>query len=247
VTVAYLQNPKTAKTDWGREYPTRASARAAAPTYVYAAAGTATVMLGLLFGAVVATFSGAGIGAPPSGNPNTFSASVSGTNNAPVAEAATVQTFQSAQDDQTPTGSSKAATSAASSHVARTSHKAFINSSLASNHGNEGTSAAGKSEKTDTSTFAQLPPPPAVQPVDEAPRPAVFMIEGDVTVADYDATAGKIETQEGKTFSISTAAANTVALTWQDSTVNVHYRCDQGGNCTLIHGGVVLTNARLAI
>jgi hypothetical protein len=78
-----------------------------------------------------------------------------------------------------------------------------------------------------------------------AVRPASFSIEGDVTVAGYDALAGMIETREGKTFSVARAADESNGIPWADSLSNVHYRCDQSGNCTLFHGGWSVTNARM--
>ncbi len=75
--------------------------------------------------------------------------------------------------------------------------------------------------------------------------PASFMIEGDATVADYDALAGMIETQEGRTFSVAKSADESGGLPWADSLASVHYRCDQSGNCTLFHGGSSVTNVRM--
>ena len=76
--------------------------------------------------------------------------------------------------------------------------------------------------------------------------PATFMIEGDVTVADYDALAGMIETHEGRTFTIASAADESNAMPWPDSLSSVHYRCDQSGNCTLFHAGLTVSNVRMA-
>jgi hypothetical protein len=76
----------------------------------------------------------------------------------------------------------------------------------------------------------------------EGAAPA-FMIEGDATVADYDATTGLVETHEGKSFSIGPSAG--VNSSWDDYSGHVHYRCDKGGNCTLSRAGVVVPNARM--
>jgi hypothetical protein len=73
-----------------------------------------------------------------------------------------------------------------------------------------------------------------------------FMIEGDATVADYDATTGLVETHEGKSFSIGTAVSASNVTSWQDYAGHVHYRCDPGGNCRLSRAGVVVPNARMA-
>jgi hypothetical protein len=87
----------------------------------------------------------------------------------------------------------------------------------------------------------------AEQPV--APVKAyTFMIEGDMTVAGYDASAGMIQTDEGMTFVIDRGATESTAnaTLWQDSSANVHYRCDQSSNCTLYRSGLVVPNARRA-
>jgi hypothetical protein len=75
----------------------------------------------------------------------------------------------------------------------------------------------------------------------------VFMIEGDATVADFDANTGMVETRDGKSFSIGASATATNVNSWQDYFGHVHYRCDPGGNCTLTRVGVVVPNAKLAI
>lgn len=75
----------------------------------------------------------------------------------------------------------------------------------------------------------------------------VFMIEGDATVADFDANTGMVETRDGKSFSIGASVTATNVNSWQDYFGHVHYRCDPGGNCTLTRVGVVVPNAKLAI
>jgi hypothetical protein len=72
-----------------------------------------------------------------------------------------------------------------------------------------------------------------------------FYSEGDVTVADFNAITGTIESYEGRTFVIGASAAASVASAFQDSGSSVHYRCDQSGNCTLMRAGLVMQNVRL--
>jgi len=72
-----------------------------------------------------------------------------------------------------------------------------------------------------------------------------FFSEGDATVADFDTSAGKIETYEGRTFVLSAAATATASTSLEDSGWSVHYRCDQSGSCTLSRAGMVLQNVRL--
>jgi hypothetical protein len=70
-----------------------------------------------------------------------------------------------------------------------------------------------------------------------ASGPFFLGIEGDVTVASYDVADGRIQTYEGNKFILDRAAASGGAIRWQDFPFNVHYRCDEIGNCTLMRGG----------
>lgn len=91
-------------------------------------------------------------------------------------------------------------------------------------------------------------PVPAVVPVslDDVVGPVtVFYSEGDVTVVDYDATLDTILTNDGRTFVLGPTVAMSSAASWNDYRDNVHYRCDQGGKCTLTRSGVVALNAKL--
>lgn len=94
---------------------------------------------------------------------------------------------------------------------------------------------------------AALPPASEAARVDVAPEPFSFIIEGDVTVADYDASRGMIATREGKTFVIDRTAGEGDTAPWQDYRANLHYRCDQSRICTLFHAGVVVPNAKLSL
>ncbi len=74
--------------------------------------------------------------------------------------------------------------------------------------------------------------------------PFVLVIQGEATIAAYDAGTGTVETYEGQTFVLDKAAAETSAIRWPDFPFNVHYRCDEHGGCTLAHGGAT-ASARL--
>ncbi len=76
-----------------------------------------------------------------------------------------------------------------------------------------------------------------------ATGPFFLGIEGDVTIADYDAGTGSIQTYEGNNFLLAKASEPS-AIPWEDFPFNVHYRCDEGGNCTLAHHGAT-ASARL--
>ena len=89
-------------------------------------------------------------------------------------------------------------------------------------------------------------PIPSVVPVslDEQLAPAVFYSEGDATVVDYDSSLNTILTSDGRTFVIGSTVAMSTATPWGDYRSNVHYRCDQGGKCTLTRSGVIALNAK---
>jgi hypothetical protein len=70
-----------------------------------------------------------------------------------------------------------------------------------------------------------------------AAGPFVLCIEGDVRVANYDAGSGTIETYERQTYVLNPKAGASGTIPWQDFPINVHYRCDQPGNCTLYRRG----------
>ncbi len=76
-------------------------------------------------------------------------------------------------------------------------------------------------------------------------KPSNFYIEGDLKVVDYDATAGTITTDDGRTFVVGSTVAASNAAPWGEYRSNLHYRCNQTGSCTLSRAGAVAPNARL--
>jgi hypothetical protein len=78
---------------------------------------------------------------------------------------------------------------------------------------------------------------------DEAKSPN-FYSEGDLTVADYNATSGTIETSDGRTFVLGTTVRASSSTSWDDYRSSVHYRCDQEGSCTLERAGAIAPNAK---
>jgi hypothetical protein len=104
--------------------------------------------------------------------------------------------------------------------------------------------------KVDAPMVAAVNPAPAIlkqsTPI-PVTRTASFYSEGDATVVNFDASAGKIETYEGRTFAIGLATQPGNATSWEDYRANVHYRCDQFGNCTLARKGVVVRDAKLEL
>lgn len=92
----------------------------------------------------------------------------------------------------------------------------------------------------------QKPSPKAETPkfVASVPEPFVYFVEGNVTVANFDSISGTIDTYEGETFALNGTVAQTRTVSWLDYPPDVHYRCDQSWNCTLIHDGRVVLNAK---
>lgn len=62
-------------------------------------------------------------------------------------------------------------------------------------------------------------------------------IEGDVTIANFDTATGTIQTYEGETYVLDRTTVASNSIPWQKFPFNIHYRCDQAGDCTLKHGG----------
>jgi hypothetical protein len=76
-------------------------------------------------------------------------------------------------------------------------------------------------------------------------KPLTFYSEGDATVISYDAAGDTITTDDGRTFVIGATVSASTAVSWQDYRSNVHYRCDQNNNCSLVRTGVIALNAKL--
>jgi hypothetical protein len=72
-----------------------------------------------------------------------------------------------------------------------------------------------------------------------------FSIEGDDTIVDFDTSRGIIETGAGKFFFIDKSGGAASDYRWQDYPVEIHYRCDQGSECILMHAGAGALHVRL--
>jgi hypothetical protein len=68
-----------------------------------------------------------------------------------------------------------------------------------------------------------------------------FMVEGEDKIATFDASAGTIETYEGESFALD---KTTSAGIGDEVASNVHYRCDQFWNCSLILDGQIVPNVK---
>ena len=71
-----------------------------------------------------------------------------------------------------------------------------------------------------------------------------FTVEGEVTVSSYDSSAGVIDTYEGETFTLGKTLVASNAIRGDGIPSNLHYRCDQSRNCSLILDGQYVSNVR---
>lgn len=91
---------------------------------------------------------------------------------------------------------------------------------------------------------AFTPAPSDAASIDSSFKAPLLYREGDATVVNYDATGNTIETDDGTTFAVGPTVSESNATPWGEYHANVHYRCDQNGNCTLSRTGVIALNAR---
>jgi hypothetical protein len=68
-----------------------------------------------------------------------------------------------------------------------------------------------------------------------------FTVEGEDKIASYDASAGTIDTYEGESFAVDKTTSASIG---DEVASNVHYRCDQFWNCSLILDGQIVPNAK---
>jgi hypothetical protein len=74
--------------------------------------------------------------------------------------------------------------------------------------------------------------------------PSAFTVQGEVTVASYDDSAGTFDTYEGETFALDKTASTIGAMLLNSSVPGIQYTCDQFKNCTLTRDGRVVLNAK---
>ncbi|MGO9317412.1 MAG: hypothetical protein ACLPXT_14725 [Terracidiphilus sp.] len=72
-----------------------------------------------------------------------------------------------------------------------------------------------------------------------------YSIEGDDQIVEFDINRGVIETSGRKTFFANKTIMGSADTVWQDYPVNIHFRCDQNSNCTLMHAGAGALHVRL--
>ena len=70
----------------------------------------------------------------------------------------------------------------------------------------------------------------------EREHPSAFYLSGDADVNYYDSTSGVVEVASGQRFRLLNKSNATLAHTWANDDVQVHYKCDQFANCQLTDG-----------
>ena len=78
-----------------------------------------------------------------------------------------------------------------------------------------------------------------------APKPGDLSMEGEDTIAEYDANAGIIETAAARTFFVDKSGGEGNAARWRDYRGAFQYKCDQNAACTLTRAGAGVLHARL--
>lgn len=100
----------------------------------------------------------------------------------------------------------------------------------------------------DDSEFASIsveaPPALELPKPEESAKPFVFTVEGDVSLANFDGLTKTVDTYEGESFSLNQTPSASTDVAWQESVPNIHYRCDQSGNCDLIRAGQAFPNSK---
>jgi hypothetical protein len=72
-----------------------------------------------------------------------------------------------------------------------------------------------------------------------------FTVEGDQTAVAYDAQSGIVSTEGSGVFVVEKADRDVKVLHPQVTPSNVHYRCDQDANCSLIMASGIIPHARM--
>ena len=72
-----------------------------------------------------------------------------------------------------------------------------------------------------------------------------FSMEGDDAIVEFDVNRGVIVTSGRKTFFFDKKSVGSADPVWQEYPVNIHFRCDQSTNCTLMHSGAGALRVRL--
>ena len=73
----------------------------------------------------------------------------------------------------------------------------------------------------------------------------LFTIEGDQTAVAYDSQSGIVSTDGSGMFVVEKAPGEAPMVRAQETPSNVHYKCDQDANCSLIMASLIVPHAHL--
>jgi hypothetical protein len=91
-----------------------------------------------------------------------------------------------------------------------------------------------------------VPPAPVEEVKVEVPDERFrFTIEGDQTAVSYDAQSGVVSTEGTGLFMIEKPQPEATTVRPQEAPSNVHYKCDQDENCSLVMASLVVPHARM--
>ncbi len=242
---AYQRNQNDRSTYGYRQLP--GSGVASGPelkTLVFASVGVA---LGILVGTFVASSSLRGVSPVPSHNFVPTASAASTSVSPPVAAAASAASLDShAVQQQIPQPSvaqnSTIAKISTPHMVAVVAHKHHARKwRLAKRWSNAGHDPHTPLMESVTNSMPSNIPAPETE---HAADFIAFTVEGDVTLSNYDASTKTIDTYEGESFAVAQTASDGGAISWDEYPSNVHYTCDQSGNCNLIKAGLAVPNSK---
>jgi hypothetical protein len=72
-----------------------------------------------------------------------------------------------------------------------------------------------------------------------------FTIEGDQTAVAYDAQSGVVSTDGAGMFVVERVPGEIAQGRVQETPTNIHYKCDQDANCSLVMASLVVPHARM--
>jgi hypothetical protein len=203
-------------------------------------------MFGMVFGATIAaTFVTAPslMGTLNSGSDNSNTAAMT---SAPVAQSVHVSSVQSPAGKQSIKKAGSSVSTPAVGNSATHKRHAFHSASARMRFADWHKASHHWSHIAHPAIAPVQPSPSQTATPNDVAKSYAFFVEGDVTIADYNASTGTIETNDGRSFTIDTTVDATNAKVSLDYFGSVPYRCDQGGNCSLRGGGMVVPSAKMS-
>ncbi len=218
-------------------FPAQVSIGTRNSAYAFVAAAAS---LGLMFGLILAFLTGNGKAAAAPQDSASVQSHASGLKTLPASYTGPVTSLLSQVDPQKKESAGPALPSPVSEQSAPNAgarKKHGINKLWNWMKGSGKNQTAGLQSGVSPSAPAALEAATRLEPAASTAAPFLREMQGDATIAGYDAGTGSIETHEGQTFILDKPAGETSAIDWPDFPFDVHYRCDQTGDCTLLHGG----------